>query len=111
MEQRLRNSQLSEWKSVDAKMYNDPTLNDQTAWFSLDKVQLLKNEIETVKELLEIEPESAWALQTLARFLDQLQLRSKLENLTAIFDEIIDVLKKLVEIDSDRKYRYKDQCK
>lgn len=92
-------------------MYNDPTLNDQTAWFSLDKVQLLKNEIETVKELLEIEPESAWALQTLARFLDQLQLRSKLENLTAIFDEIIDVLKKLVEIDSDRKYRYKDQCK
>lgn len=94
-----------------AKMYNDPTLNDQTAWFSLDKIQLLKDEIETVRELLEVEPDSAWALQTLVRFLDQLQLRSKLEDSTTIINEILDILDKLVEVDDNRKYRYKDQSK
>lgn len=40
-------------------MYKDPTLNGQTAWFTLDKTQLLKDEIETVRELLELEPDSA----------------------------------------------------
>lgn len=47
------------WKESSAKMYKDPTFDDQTAWFSLDKIQLLKNEIQTVRELLELEPESA----------------------------------------------------
>jgi hypothetical protein len=47
------------WRETSAKMYKDPTFSDQTAWFSLDKVQLLKDEIQTVKELLELEPESA----------------------------------------------------
>lgn len=40
-------------------MYKDPTLKDQTAWFTLDKTQLLKDEIQTVRDLLELEPDSA----------------------------------------------------
>jgi geranylgeranyl transferase type-2 subunit alpha len=47
------------WTPLSTKMYKDPTLNDQTAWFTLDKAQLLKDEIETVRELLELEPDSA----------------------------------------------------
>ncbi|KAI8369858.1 hypothetical protein EDC96DRAFT_440570 [Choanephora cucurbitarum] len=48
-----------EWKPTSSRMYDDPTLQDQSSWFSLDKVQLLKDEIAVVRELLEIEPESA----------------------------------------------------
>lgn len=40
-------------------MYKDPTLNDQSVWFTLDRAQLLKAEIETIRELLELEPDSA----------------------------------------------------
>lgn len=40
-------------------MYRDPTIEDQSDWFTLDKVQLLREEIDTVRELLEIEPTSA----------------------------------------------------
>ncbi|KAI8384049.1 hypothetical protein BD560DRAFT_384788 [Blakeslea trispora] len=98
-----------EWQPTSSKMYNDPTLQDQSAWFSLDKVQLLKDEIETVCELLEIEPESAWALQTLVHFLNQLQLRSQQEDSDKTRAEMIDILDKLIEIDSDRKHRYEDQ--
>lgn len=43
-------------------MYQDPTLNDQSAWFTLDKIQLLQDEIGTVRELLELEPDSACKL-------------------------------------------------
>lgn len=40
-------------------MYTDPTLDDQTSWFTLDKLKLFRDEIETVRELLDIEPDSA----------------------------------------------------
>ncbi|KAF1800331.1 hypothetical protein FB192DRAFT_1286267 [Mucor lusitanicus] len=53
-------SKLSdEWKPPATRMYADPTLDDQTSWFTLDKLKLFKDEIETVRELLDIEPESA----------------------------------------------------
>lgn len=47
------------WTTSFARMYKDPTIEDQSAWFTLDKVQLLREEINTVRELLEIEPTSA----------------------------------------------------
>lgn len=91
-------------------MYEDPTLNDQTAWFTLDKIQLLKDEIEAVRELIELEPDSAWALQTLVHFLNQLVLHSP-EGIDddSISSKIISMLDKLIEIDSDREYRYRDK--
>ncbi|KAL7316697.1 Rab geranylgeranyltransferase [Mucor circinelloides] len=98
---------LSEWKPPATHMYNDPTLNDQTSWFTLDKLKLFKDEIETVRELLDIEPESAWALQTLVHFLTQLAAYEK-QDQTSIYAEIVDILDKLCDIDSDRKLRYKD---
>ncbi|KAK4513235.1 phospholipid:diacylglycerol acyltransferase [Mucor velutinosus] len=101
-------SRLSdEWKPPATQMYTDPTLDDQTSWFTLDKLNLFKAEIETVRELLDIEPDSAWALQTLVHFLTQLAAYKKQDQVT-IYAEIVDTLDKLCDIDSDRKLRYKD---
>jgi geranylgeranyl transferase type-2 subunit alpha len=91
-------------------MYKDPTLNDQTAWFTLDNTQLLRDEIEAVRELIELEPESAWALQTLVHFLNQLILRAPQSiDVESVNSEILSNLDKLIEIDSDREFRYKDK--
>ncbi|GAN09373.1 rab geranylgeranyltransferase alpha subunit [Mucor ambiguus] len=101
-------SKLSdEWRPLATHMYTDPTLNDQTSWFTLDKLKLFKDEIETVRELLDIEPESAWALQTLVHFLTQLAAYEKKDQ-QSIYAEIVDILDKLCNIDSDRQLRYKD---
>jgi hypothetical protein len=51
--------ETEEWHPSGATMYKDPTAQDQSSWFTLNKLDLLKAEIETVRELLEIEPESA----------------------------------------------------
>lgn len=55
----LKCTLVDSWSPFSTKMYKDPTLNDQTAWFTLDKTQLLKDEIQTVRDLLELEPDSA----------------------------------------------------
>ncbi|KAG2228636.1 hypothetical protein INT48_007089 [Thamnidium elegans] len=104
----LKNNLKNVWVPPSTKMYKDPALNDQTSWYTLDRIQLVKDEIETVRELLELEPDSAWALQTLAHFLNQLLLRTGQVDL---YNEIIVTLDKLIEIDSDRKHRYQDQSK
>ncbi|KAL9556249.1 hypothetical protein MBANPS3_001974 [Mucor bainieri] len=102
-------SRLSdEWKPPATHMYSDPTLeDDQTSWFTLDKLKLFKDEIETVRELLDIEPESAWALQTLVHFLTQLAAYEH-QDRESIYAEVADILDKLCDIDSDRKLRYRD---
>ncbi|CEP08722.1 hypothetical protein [Parasitella parasitica] len=104
----LRSRLTNEWTPPATRMYKDPTLNDQTSWFSLDKKTLFRDEVETVRELLEIEPDSAWALQTLVHFLSQLA-EYDTQQQHAIRTEIVGILDKLCEIDSDRKLRYKDQ--
>lgn len=40
-------------------MYKDPALDDQISWYNLDKTQLLKDQIQVVRELLELESDSA----------------------------------------------------
>ncbi|KAI9282574.1 hypothetical protein BY458DRAFT_496667 [Sporodiniella umbellata] len=92
-----------------SRIYKDYTTNDQTEWFTLDKTQLLRNEIDTVRELLEIEPESSWSLQTLIHFLNQLALRDPNANKEEIYTEIVAKLDILMALDSNRKLRYKDQ--
>ncbi|KAI8987501.1 hypothetical protein BDF20DRAFT_850602 [Mycotypha africana] len=108
LKERLNNGDIKEWKPLSARVYQDPALSDQAAWFTLDKVQLLKDEINAIKELLELEPNSAWALQTLLHFMDQLQLRSNNLDIS-VYSEIIKILDKLSQIDSDRKMKYMDQ--
>ncbi|KAI9360977.1 hypothetical protein BD770DRAFT_408803 [Pilaira anomala] len=102
----LKNNLKNPWTSCSTKMYKDPALDDQISWYNLDKSQLLKDQIQVIRELLELESDSAWALQTLVHFLNQLLLRTG--NLE-IYSEIIDILDKLIEIDQDRKNRYIDQ--
>lgn len=125
------------WSPHATMMYKDPTLNDQTAWFTLDKTQLLKDEIQTVRDLLELEPDSACkrllfflllkikhdceciflyisigSLQTLVHFLNQLILRVPQDvDVESIQAEMMSILDKLVEIDSDREFRYRDKSK
>ncbi|RCH89746.1 hypothetical protein CU098_006449, partial [Rhizopus stolonifer] len=97
------------WIPSSARIYQDPTLNDQTEWFTLNRSQLLKEEINTVRELLKVEPESAWALQTLIHFLGQLILRADDVDKNKIYAEIISMLDLLLDLDNDRKDRYKEQ--
>ncbi|KAI9484081.1 MAG: hypothetical protein EXX96DRAFT_477207 [Benjaminiella poitrasii] len=61
-----------EWKGLKTKMYKDPASDNQTSWFSLDKVQLLRDEIETVRELLELEPDSACKIYRIYTFFEML---------------------------------------
>lgn len=124
----MKNNLKKSWTPSSTKMYKDPTLYDQSAWFTLDKIELLKVEIRAIRDLLELEPDSACkcricmciclfsnhysilgALQTLVHFLNQLLLREpeKLE----IYNELISTLDILIKIDSDRKYRYEDLSK
>ncbi|ORX50397.1 protein prenylyltransferase [Piromyces finnis] len=60
---------------------------------------ILNEELESVRELLELEPDSKWALLTLVKIL------SKLGNNE---DEIIEILEKLKDIDIFRKEYYMD---
>lgn len=53
------------WTPISSKIYNDPTINDHVSWFTLDKTQLLIEEINTVRDLLDLEPESACKLRML----------------------------------------------
>jgi hypothetical protein len=63
----LKSKLINEWKQPPAttKMFKDLTLNDQTSWFALDKLKLFKDEIEAVRELLDIEPDSACKYNTI----------------------------------------------
>jgi len=60
---------------------------------------VLEEELESVKELLELEPNSKWALLTLVKLLSKLGNRE---------DEVIEVLEKLKDIDVFRKEYYLD---
>jgi hypothetical protein len=53
------------WTPTSSKIYNDPTTNEHVSWFTLDKTQLLIEEINTVRDLLDLEPESACKLECL----------------------------------------------
>ncbi|KAI8142547.1 hypothetical protein BJV82DRAFT_540049 [Fennellomyces sp. T-0311] len=88
-----------------------PSLSDSSAWHTLDPITLLREEIATVRELLDIEPDSKWALQTLAHFIEQLKLRGGYNSQAAISDalgEVIRIYEQLATLDTYRKNRYHD---
>ncbi|KAK9703255.1 Rab geranylgeranyltransferase, variant 2 [Basidiobolus ranarum] len=72
----------------------------------LDRVKILEREIEAVRELVEIEPDSKWPLQTLVYLQDE--LRTTVGSGEAVVNEIREHLEKLQSIDHLRRHRYQD---
>ncbi|KAI9029012.1 hypothetical protein CLU79DRAFT_696732 [Phycomyces nitens] len=52
------NSPEKAWKPNTTKWFKDSSANNQASWYTLDRVEILKEEIEAVRELIDLEPES-----------------------------------------------------
>ncbi|KAF7721153.1 hypothetical protein EC973_005360 [Apophysomyces ossiformis] len=96
------------WKPLKHQRYADPSASGSQTWYTLDPIQLLKDEIQAVRDLLDIEPESKWALQTLAHFLQQLKLRLNGKHADNLDEQIVDIFDKLCALDTSRRCRYED---
>ncbi|KAG2171425.1 hypothetical protein INT43_009086 [Umbelopsis isabellina] len=82
-------------------------------WQVEDHESLLLNEIESLEELLELEPDSKWLLQTMAHFLLQLDLLRRQQGSTVevesdIRSRALKIIRQLSSIDPDRSQRYID---
>ncbi|CAG8465487.1 9723_t:CDS:10 [Cetraspora pellucida] len=75
-----------------------------------ERINRLQSEIITVKELLEIEPESKWSLQTLSILLRELKYISGLNTEEAMNNdqEVITICDQLINIDKLRTKRFED---
>lgn len=106
-EQLLRSKRDDEFELIRQAMYVDP--EDQSVWtyhdwlINLDPaLDVLDREIDSIRELLELEPESRWCMQSLANYLTQRSKEGDTEEADAL-------LGRLMVIDADRKQRYADE--
>ncbi|ORX53255.1 protein prenylyltransferase [Hesseltinella vesiculosa] len=90
-----------------AKQYKDSITQESNNWYTLDPVETLKSEIQVVRDLIDCEPESKWALQTLVHFLQQLRLRTGNED-DALDDECLHLIDQLIALDPYRVRRYEE---
>ncbi|KAI9307280.1 hypothetical protein BJ944DRAFT_197913 [Cunninghamella echinulata] len=95
------------------QQYKDSIITDSNAWYTLDIIDIIKEEITAVRDLIDIEPDSKWALQTLAHFLQQLKLRllsrdGQINISDELDDESIEIYERLITLDKYRANRYKD---
>ncbi|KAG0046816.1 hypothetical protein BGZ83_008011 [Gryganskiella cystojenkinii] len=76
-----------------------------------DRVELLKREISSVRELIEIEPDCKWPIQILSTLLSELRETVSIHSTQAkeIDDECIELQEKLISIDPLRQERYEDR--
>ncbi|KAI9490040.1 hypothetical protein BDB00DRAFT_839847 [Zychaea mexicana] len=108
IEERLK---TDHWTPSTKRSIPVSSISSQCAWHTLDHARLLKEEIFTVRELLEIEPNSKWALQTLAHFINQLRLLGSCENTDDALAEVISIYEDLAKLDTYRRHRYRDASK
>jgi geranylgeranyl transferase type-2 subunit alpha len=102
----------AEFELLKQAMYTDP--NDQSVWLyhkwlmgPEPDAALLEREITVIKELLEVEPDSKWCLESLVHYglaLQRLQLGNSIISVT----ECRGMLSKLKTIDPMRRQRYED---
>ncbi|KAG2180774.1 hypothetical protein INT44_003781 [Umbelopsis vinacea] len=84
-----------------------------TLWQKDDHELLLVGEIESLEELLDLEPDSKWVLQTLAHFMLQLEAFKKQNGSLVDGDKelrtkALEMVKRLSSIDRYRNKRYQD---
>jgi hypothetical protein len=84
-----------------------------TLWQKDDHELLLRGEIESLEELLDLEPDSKWVLQTLAHFMLQLEAFQKQSGTLSDEDKelrtrALEMVKRLSSIDKYRTKRYQD---
>ncbi|CAG8827271.1 7507_t:CDS:2, partial [Dentiscutata erythropus] len=75
-----------------------------------ERIILLQREISTIRELLELEPDSKWCLQTLANLLREFKYidnSKEVRNVEEV-DEIVAIYDKLIIIDEMRVKRFED---
>jgi len=95
-------------------MYTEP--DDQSAWIyhrwliGDGDVNLLRREIKLIEDLIEIEPESRWALDSVGHYKTRLlsHLGPDQEESAALRRECSDIYDKLISIDPVRVKRYSD---
>ncbi|KAG9288916.1 hypothetical protein G9A89_019538 [Geosiphon pyriformis] len=87
-----------------------PTL-DTLPIAALERINLLKREINVIKELLELEPDSKWCLQALINLQSELKYASMLnsEEADKIDEEIVKYCDHLIKIDNLRAKRFEDR--
>ncbi|KAG8885882.1 Rab geranylgeranyltransferase [Tulasnella sp. 331] len=101
-----------EFELLQHAMYSDP--NDQSIWLyhrwlvgAGDDVAVLKREIGIVEELLEIEPDSKWCMESLVHYRGLL-MRHEPNNAEALKQACLITLEKLKVVDPKRRRRYEE---
>ncbi|KAF8495398.1 rab-protein geranylgeranyltransferase, partial [Gautieria morchelliformis] len=109
-EDKRRKFKDQEFELIKQAMYTDP--GDQSVWLYHrwlvgpgDNQELLVREINVIEELLEIEPDSKWCLDTLVHYKSLLLQHVHADNLIL---DCVGMLTKLERLDPFRRERYAD---